>query len=262
MTSSESPAPDDLTLSDVIHSIESYVNHEIESGERDTPISPSIIRELSELNANSSPEQPEPSMTKKPNTSASSSDAQSKMDAIAKTVASCSKCPLHKGRTNSVPGEGNVSPDILFVGEGPGADEDAQGRPFVGRSGQLLTKMILAMGYPREEIHIANIVKCRPPDNRAPTPDEMNTCMPYLKEQIAILKPKVIVALGATSVKALLGNKTGISKLRGTWHTFEDIPLMPTFHPAYLLRDPRKKKDAWDDLKEVLKHLGKPVPKG
>lgn len=180
---------------------------------------------------------------------------------IAKRIASCKKCRLCETRTNTVPGQGNPAPDIMFVGEGPGADEDEQGLAFVGRAGQLLTKIIEAMGLTREEVFIGNIVKCRPPDNRVPEPDEMEKCIPYLKEQIAILRPKVIVCLGATAVKGLFGpDLEGITKIRGQWRTYEGIDTMPTYHPAYLLRNPPMKTDAWKDMKEVLRKLGRPVP--
>lgn len=183
------------------------------------------------------------------------------LTAIAKTISGCTICPLHKGRTNTVPGQGNpLSPDILFVGEGPGEEEDLQGLAFIGRAGQLLTKMIEAMGYNRDQIFIANIVKCRPPNNRQPEIEEMDACMPYLLQQIRAIKPKVIIGLGATAVKGLIKSETGITKLRGTWLEFEGIPFMPTYHPAYLLRNPPMKKDVWEDLKSVLKRLGKTPP--
>ncbi len=150
----------------------------------------------------------------------------------------------------------------MFVGEGPGADEDAQGLAFVGRAGQLLTKMIAAMGYTREQVFIGNIVKCRPPNNRVPTPEEMAGCIPYLKQQIAIIQPKYIVCLGATAARGLVQETQGITKVRGQWREFEGIPVMLTFHPAYLLRDGSKKKYAWDDLKAVLARLGKTPPQG
>ncbi len=182
------------------------------------------------------------------------------LERTAAAVAACRRCGLHAGRTQVVPGQGNpVTPDILFIGEAPGADEDRQGLAFVGRAGQLLTKMIVAMGYAREDVFIANICKCRPPNNRPPTPDEMAACLPFLKEQIRILRPRTIVAMGNTAILGLLG-QAGISRLRGIWTTFEGIPLMPTYHPAYLLRFPTVKRDAWNDLKKVLKHLGRPVP--
>lgn len=144
----------------------------------------------------------------------------------------------------------------MFIGEAPGADEDEQGLAFVGRAGQLLTKMIAAMGYTREEVFIANICKCRPPNNRTPTFEEMAACIPFLKRQIAIVHPKVIVALGNTALLGLLGTP-GIMRLHGQWKKFEGIPLMPTYHPAYLLRLPAAKRDCWNDLKLVMKHLGK-----
>jgi len=180
---------------------------------------------------------------------------------VAAQIEGCKACGLHAARTKTVPGHGNPRPELMFIGEAPGADEDEQGLPFVGKAGQLLTRMILAMGFTREEVFIGNINKCRPPNNRPPLPEEMEICLPYLKVQISILKPKVIVALGATAVRGLLKSDIPISKLRGTWQVFEGIPVMPTFHPAYLLRDPTKKVLAWDDLQAVLKKLGRPIPK-
>ena len=182
------------------------------------------------------------------------------LESLVAEVGACQACELAATRTNTVPGEGCLNPDIMFIGEGPGADEDAQGRPFVGRSGKLLTKMINAMGYSRDEIFIGNIVKCRPPGNRVPTPDEMAGCIPYLKRQIAVIKPKIIICLGATACRGLVQEKLPIGKARGQWREFEGIPVMLTFHPAYLLRDPRKKVFAWEDLKTALKRLGKEPP--
>lgn len=179
---------------------------------------------------------------------------------IASVVARCAKCPLHKERMRTVPGQGNPHPDILFVGEAPGADEDRQGVPFVGDAGQLLAKMIEAMGLTRDEVFIANTVKCHPPANRKPAPDEVAACLPYLREQIALLRPKVIVALGAVATQALLGVDTKISDLRGQWQRFENIDLMPTYHPAYLLRMPAAKREVWADLLGVLKRLGRTPP--
>ena len=178
---------------------------------------------------------------------------------IASEIARCTKCPLHRTRTNTVPGQGSPHPEVMFIGEAPGADEDEQGLAFVGRAGQLLTKMVEAMGFTRDEVFIANILKCRPPANRQPTPEEMAVCIPFLKQQIALVQPKVIVALGAVSVLGLL-DMTGITKLRGTWQKFEGIDVMPTFHPAYLLRNPPSKKEAWADLLSVLKRLGRTAP--
>jgi DNA polymerase len=183
------------------------------------------------------------------------------LEAIAGQIRTCSACGLSDSRTHTVPGEGNPNrPDILFIGEGPGAEEDAQGIPFIGAAGQLLDKMIHAMGYTREEIFIANIVKCRPPGNRVPLPEEMTACLPYLKAQIALIQPKLIVALGKTAVEGLLGHPVAITRFRGTWSTYEGIGLMPTYHPAYLLRSPGRKGEAWADLKAVLAKLGKEPP--
>ena len=189
--------------------------------------------------------------------------AAKKLKDIAGEIALCKNCRLAFKRTNTVPGQGNPQPEVMFVGEGPGEDEDLQGLAFVGRAGQLLTKMIEAMGFSREEVFIGNIVKCRPPDNRKPEPDEMEACIPFLKRQIAIIKPKVIVALGATSLSGLVSLPEGetITKVRGKWLKYEGIDLMPTFHPAYLLYSPAAKKEVWIDLQEVLKRLGRTPPK-
>ena len=181
---------------------------------------------------------------------------------IAAQAAECRHCALCEGRTRSVPGQGAPQPDILFVGEGPGAEEDRQGLAFVGKAGQLLTRMIEAMGLTRDEVFIANIVKCRPPGNRDPLPDEMAACMPYLEAQIDALCPRVIIALGAIALKGLLDDPgLSITRMRGHWLTFRGIDLMPTFHPAYLLRNPPAKADAWDDLKAVLQRLDREPPR-
>lgn len=183
---------------------------------------------------------------------------------IAARVAVCQKCVLGKTRKNTVPGQGTAHPDIMFVGEGPGEDEDRQGLAFVGRAGQLLTRMIIRMGLTRDQVFIANIVKCRPPGNRTPMPDEMAACLPYLREQVAELKPKVIVCLGATAVKGLLNNHTGITKLRGHWQMYEGVDVMPTFHPSFLLRGGGEDKarwwEVWEDLVAVLKKVGRETP--
>ena len=175
-------------------------------------------------------------------------------------MAECRECNLALTRGKAVPGEGNPNrPDVMFVGEAPGRDEDVLGRPFVGRAGQLLDKMIAAMGYRREDVFIANIIKCRPPQNRTPTPEEMAVCIPYLRRQIAFVRPKTIVALGATAFKGLSGDPlANISRHRGTWCEFEGIPMMPTFHPAYLLRVPSAKRVVWDDLQKVMARLKSP----
>ena len=179
---------------------------------------------------------------------------------LAEEVRSCTRCALHEKRHQTVFSRGDPFAELVFIGEGPGADEDAQGEPFVGPAGQLLDRMIAAMGYHRDAVYIANIVKCRPPSNRKPEPEEMASCMPFLAQQLTFVKPRVLVALGATAVQGLCGTTEGITRLRGKWKLYKGtIPIMPTFHPAYLLRNPAAKRDVWRDLQDVMKHLGKPV---
>ncbi len=182
--------------------------------------------------------------------------------AIAGKISGCRRCGLHKTRTRTVPGQGLSRPEILFIGEGPGADEDLQGLAFVGRAGQLLTRLITRMGYRREDVFIANVVKCRPPENRKPLPDEMEACRPFLREQIAVLQPKVIVTLGATAMEGLFSalGKVFITRQRGQWLAYDQIPLMPTFHPSYLLRNPPAMWDVWKDMQAVLQRLGRTSP--
>ena len=175
---------------------------------------------------------------------------------IVEDIGECKRCPLHKGRHTIVFGQGDPNARLMFVGEGPGADEDAQGLPFVGRAGQLLNNMISAMGLKREETYICNVVKCRPPGNRTPEPDEANTCSPFLFRQIDAVRPQVIVALGATAATYLLGQRQPLAGLRGRVHAFRGSSLIVTYHPAYLLRDPRQKKEAWADLQIAMKELG------
>jgi DNA polymerase len=176
---------------------------------------------------------------------------------VREELGDCQRCKLAPSRQNLVFGVGNPDAHLVFVGEAPGADEDAQGEPFVGKAGQLLTKMIEAMGYAREDVYICNVLKCRPPGNRNPEPDEVAQCEPFLKKQLAAIRPRMIVALGKFAVQCLLRDDSPISRLRGGLRTYEGIPLMPTFHPAYLLRDPSKKKLAWEDLKAVNAALAK-----
>jgi uracil-DNA glycosylase family 4 len=183
-------------------------------------------------------------------------DKPAALKIIREDIGDCTRCRLHQGRTKLVFGVGNVNADIMFVGEGPGADEDAQGEPFVGRAGQLLNNMITAMGIKREDVYIANVVKCRPPGNRTPESDECDTCSPFLLRQIEVIQPKVIVALGATAAKTLLAVNDSMGNLRGRWYDFKGSRLAVTYHPSYLLRDPRQKKEAWKDLQMVMKYLG------
>jgi DNA polymerase len=187
-------------------------------------------------------------------------DKPSALKLIREDIGDCTRCRLHKGRTNLVFGVGNVNADLMFVGEGPGADEDAQGEPFVGRAGQLLNNMISAMGLKREEVYIANVVKCRPPSNRTPEKDECDTCSPFLMRQVDVIKPRVIVALGAVAAKNLLAVNDSMANLRGRWYDFRDSKLLVTYHPAYLLRDPRQKKETWKDLQMAMKFLGLKPP--
>ena len=183
-------------------------------------------------------------------------------------VAVCTKCPhLARSRTQTVFGVGNPDAELMFIGEAPGADEDARGEPFVGRAGQLLTKIIETMGFSRAEVYIANVLKCRPDmprgssGNRPPTPEEMETCLPYLAEQIEIIKPRVLVALGATAVEGLLGTRTAMREMRGRWRSHQETPLMITYHPSYLLRNqaPTEKRKVWEDMLLVLERLGRPI---
>lgn len=187
---------------------------------------------------------------------------------IRERVRSCTKCPhLACSRTQTVFGVGNPDAEIMFIGEAPGADEDRQGEPFVGRAGHLLTKIIRAMGFEREEVYIANVLKCRPDmpkgsfGNRPPTPEEMQTCLPYLAEQIDVIQPKVLVALGAVAVEGLLGTRGTMRELRGRWHSYNRMPLMITYHPAYLLRNQSntEKRKVWEDMLQVLERLEKPI---
>jgi DNA polymerase len=190
-------------------------------------------------------------------------DRAAALQLIREDIGDCTRCALHKGRNKLVFGDGSPTARLMFVGEGPGADEDAQGIPFVGKAGQLLNNMIAAMGLKREEVYIANVVKCRPPGNRTPEPEEGNTCSPFLFRQIDVVRPKVLVALGATAATDLLGQRQPLAGLRGRVHAFRGMQLIITYHPAYLLRDPRQKKEAWADLQIAMRELGlKPPAKG
>jgi uracil-DNA glycosylase len=183
------------------------------------------------------------------------------LQSIREDLGDCTRCKLHKqGRKQIVFGVGNPHADIMFIGEGPGADEDEQGEPFVGRAGQLLNNMINAMGVKREDVYIANVVKCRPPGNRTPEPDECATCSPFLLRQIDAIQPKVLVALGAVAARNLTGVNEPMMRMRGKWWDFRGTKLAITYHPAYLLRDPRQKAEAWKDLQMVMKELGLKPP--
>jgi uracil-DNA glycosylase len=181
-----------------------------------------------------------------------------RLDEVRRALGDCRRCKLCSGRKNIVFGVGNPSARLIFVGEGPGADEDTQGIPFVGAAGQLLTKMIQAMGLARDEVYICNVVKCRPPGNRNPEPDEITACQPFLEGQLKAIGPEVIVTLGKFAAQTLLRTDTPITRLRGQWREYVGVPLMPTFHPAYLLRNPAEKKAAWTDLQTVMGRLQLP----
>jgi DNA polymerase len=203
----------------------------------------------------------ETKLTLVPNPEAAVADPAVALRIIREDIGDCTRCRLHEqGRKQIVFGVGNPHADLMFIGEAPGADEDIQGEPFVGRAGQLLNNMIKAMGLRREDVYIANIIKCRPPNNRTPERDECETCSPFLMRQIEAIKPKAIVALGAIAAKTLLAINAPMSEFRGQWYDFRGTKLAVTYHPAYLLRDPRQKKEAWKDLQMVMKKLGLKAP--
>jgi DNA polymerase len=184
------------------------------------------------------------------------------LPAILSDIGDCTRCKLHRGRTKLVFGDGNPKAELVFVGEGPGRDEDAQGLPFVGRAGKLLTQMIEAMGLQRQDVYICNVVKCRPPENRTPEKDEVETCSPFLLRQLDAISPKVIVCLGSVAAQTLLETNRGISHFRGEWLDFRGKKLMATYHPAYLLRNPSAKGEVWKDLQKVMVVLGLQAKKG
>jgi uracil-DNA glycosylase family 4 len=186
--------------------------------------------------------------------------AAQSLEALRAFLGDCRRCKLANKRTNVVFGVGHPNADLMFVGEGPGRDEDLQAEPFVGRAGQLLTEIITrGMKLRRADVYIANVVKCRPPENRNPESDEIATCMPFLARQIELIAPRVIVALGTFAAQTLLGVKTPITRMRGVWHEYRGVKVMPTFHPAYLLRNPGDKRLVWSDIKQVMGELGLPV---
>ncbi len=178
------------------------------------------------------------------------------LDDLGRIAAACTQCKLAKTRTQVVYGVGSPTADLMFVGEAPGKDEDLQGEPFVGRAGQLLTDIIKAMKLTRDQVYIANVIKCRPPENRNPEPDELDACRPFIRQQIAVIKPRVIVTLGRFALQSLTGRDYSISSVRGRWLDYEGVKVMPTYHPAYLLRTPAAKKDVWSDMKQVMAELG------
>jgi uracil-DNA glycosylase len=186
-------------------------------------------------------------------------DAIESMEQLQAIASVCTKCRLSRGRTQVVYGVGNPNADLMFIGEAPGRDEDLQGKPFVGRAGQLLTDIIKAMKLTRDDVYIANVIKCRPPENRNPEPDELEACRPFIRRQIELIKPRVIVTLGKFALQSLTGRLYAITAARGHWLEYDGIKVMPTYHPAYLLRTPAAKKDVWQDMKKVMGELGIPA---
>ncbi|HUJ12220.1 MAG TPA: uracil-DNA glycosylase [Thermoanaerobaculia bacterium] len=182
--------------------------------------------------------------------------APSLLDELRAVVTACEKCRLAKTRTQVVYGVGNPNADLMFIGEAPGRDEDLQGEPFVGRAGQLLTDIIKAMKLTRDDVYIANVIKCRPPENRNPEPDELDACRPYIRRQVELIQPKVIVTLGRFALQSLTERGYAISSARGQWLEYNGVKVMPTYHPAYLLRNPAAKKEVWADMKKVMTELG------
>jgi len=230
-------------------------------------VSLAALRKLQSL-PKTAPAKPAPVASPRADVPVSKRTTTRTLDELREAALVCTKCPhLVTSRTQVVFGVGNPKAELMFVGEAPGADEDLQGEPFVGKAGQLLTKIIQAMGYTRDDIYIANVLKCRPDmpagstGNRKPKPEEMSTCLPWLEEQIQTIQPRVLVALGATALEGLLGTTGQVSRLRGNWQTFRDIPMMPTYHPAYLLRNQliTEKRKVWEDMLKVLEKLGRPV---
>ncbi|MCS6770582.1 MAG: uracil-DNA glycosylase [Kiritimatiellae bacterium] len=257
-----------MGLNEALAALRAHLEHLRELGVREVDASPERLAALKSLVRNATATAPTRATTRIDSLPGldppqpSIGPATESLEAIASEIAACKKCRLCEARTRVVPGQGRLQPDILFVGEGPGEEEDRQGLAFVGRAGQLLTRMIEAMGYTRDDVFIGNIVKCRPPGNRTPLPDEMAACLPFLERQIAVIRPKLIVALGSTALKGLFGDASlSISRVRGTWMDYRGIPVMPTYHPAYLLRNPDAKREVWEDLKAVLQRLGRPLPR-
>jgi uracil-DNA glycosylase len=204
---------------------------------------------------------PEPVVETEPSVIDPFEQRKVQLEVLRKEVSKCEKCPeLFSTRTQTVFGVGKLSPEVCFVGEAPGADEDKQGEPFVGAAGQLLTKIIQAMGMKREEVYICNTLKCRPPNNATPSPDQCSNCRPYFLKQLELIQPKYICCLGAVASQQVLQRSTGIMKLRGQFYDFNGIPVICTFHPAALLRNPDWKRDVWDDMKTLLRKMGRPIP--
>lgn len=253
-------------LSSIIAAARAHLERESELGGPGLPLGEALAR-VAALSATHPAIQPERIAAAPPpsvplaaaSTPAGADDRVVRLRQLATDAATCTACGLHEKRKQAVFARGNPFSEIVFVGEGPGAEEDRLGEPFVGPAGQLLDRMIAAMGYPRDDVYICNVVKCRPPENRTPRPDEAIACSRYLKPQLASIGPKIIVALGRCAAENL-GVAQPEGSWRGRWGSYEGVPVMPTYHPAYLLRSPEQKRVVWDDLKLVLDRLGRPVP--
>ncbi|MBL7115275.1 MAG: uracil-DNA glycosylase [Kiritimatiellae bacterium] len=256
----ESESKVTASLDEVLADLSAYIEYQVEEEVGTEPISPEVLTALSRPENAFERTVPDAPLESAAVDSVTERTAQ--LAAIAREVAACTQCPLHRSRSKTVPGQGNPHPEIVFVGGGPLADDDESGVAFSGRAGLLLTRMIAAMGFAREDVFICNVVKCRPPENRAPAPQEMSLCLPFLKQQLNVLAPKAIVALGATALNGLvvLPEDQGITKVRGSWLRFEGVDVMPTFHPDDLLINAKMKKYVWEDLKSVLRKLGRPIP--
>lgn len=259
-------------LKEAVRELREAIALEIEEGRRESDVAADTLQRLAgSIEAlRVAPPRPAPSAATAPAPFAAPAESpEARLAEIAGRIAVCTRCPLHRTRNRTVPGQGCARPELVFVGEGPGAEEDRQGLAFVGPAGQLLTRLITRMGFTRDQVFIANIVKCRPTEggagvrDRPPTEAEMAACLPYLIEQLQVLAPKVIVCLGGTAVLGLLGLK-GITKLRGRWFEYRGIPVMPTYHPSYLLRAGGDQKarywEVWEDMCKVLERLGRPIP--
>lgn len=256
--SADSP---DAVVAQVSHSLQAYLTELRDGGVEGLPAAPVAMRADAADPASRPANAPAPIPPVEPQNAASPADPLAdvgSLDELRTVLGPCERCTLCAHRKTVVFGVGNPDPEVVFVGEGPGYEEDRQGEPFVGRAGHLLNDIITnGMHLRREDVYIANVVKCRPPDNRDPEPDEIAACAPFLQKQLALLRPKVIVALGRFAAQTLLDDPTPIGRLRGQWRTYRGVKLMPTLHPAYLLRNPQAKRAVWEDIKSVLKEIGR-----
>lgn len=253
-------SPDEQT--ELLGALRNYLEELKETGVEGLPLASGKscappLNPASQVQAPNSPVHPasQTAASHPPVQAASQGVVSETLEQIRSDLGDCQRCKLCQWRKNIVFGAGNPAASLMFVGEGPGREEDQQGLPFVGEAGQLLTKMIEAMKFSRDEVYICNVIKCRPPENRNPAADEIAACSPFMLRQVEAVRPKVIVALGTFAAQTLLETKEPISRLRGRFHKFHGIPLMPTFHPAFLLRSPEKKREAWNDLQQVMKFL-------